>query len=137
VKSAFYHFSFRPEYMMGKLSTRSQSKSPAISSTPQGDEWHHDVMAYLGYINVGFATLAGLRLYALSYSPVSSSTPELDILALTVLGIANGSQAWGNFVRARGSGRWIMGSGGDRITVLDALFAVVDGAVVLAYLLKE
>jgi hypothetical protein len=122
--------------MMRKLTKRSQSKSPAIASNPEGDEWHHDIMAYLGYINVGFATLAGLRLYSLFDSPTLPTDPALDVLALTVLGIANGSQAWGNFVRARPSGRWIMGTGFDRITVLDALFMVVDGAVVLGYLLK-
>jgi len=126
--------------MMQKLSKRSASKDPSISSTPQGDEWHHDVMAYLGFINVGYAALAGLRLYdsLSSSSPtlLSSVVSEVDVLALTVLGIANGSQAWGNFVRTRGSGRWIMGIGSwDRITVLDASFMVADLAVVGAYLL--
>jgi hypothetical protein len=121
--------------MMRKLSKRSVSKSPTISSTPEGDEWHHDVMAYLGYINVGFAALAGLRLWQLF--PASPVTAELDVLALTVLGIANGSQAWGNFMLSRNSGRWIMGNGWDRITVLDALFMVLDGGVVLAYLLDH
>jgi hypothetical protein len=126
--------------MMQKLSKRSVSKNPSISSTPQGDEWHYDIMAYLGFINVGFATLAGLRLYD-SFSrnnptALSSVVSEVDVLALTVLGIANGSQAWGNFVRTRGSGRWIMGLGSwDRITVLDAGFMVVDLAVVGAYYL--
>jgi hypothetical protein len=122
--------------MMRKLSKRSQSKFPTIASNPEGDEWHHDIMAYLGYINVGFAALAGLRLYRLFDSPTLPSHPELDVLALTVLGIASGSQAWGNFGRARKSGRWIMGTGFDRITVLDALFMTLDGAVVLAYMLK-
>jgi hypothetical protein len=120
--------------MMRKLSMRSESKSAIISSTPEGDDWHHDIMAYLGYINVGFAALAGLRLYSLVDSPAS---PDLDILALTVLGIANGSQACGNFVRARKSGRWIMGNGWDRITVLDALFMVLDGVVVLGFVLHN
>ncbi|KAF2427120.1 hypothetical protein EJ08DRAFT_663053 [Tothia fuscella] len=137
--SAFYHFSFRAPYMMTKLSKRSSSKSPAIASTPEGDEWHHDVMAYLGLINVGFAALAGMRLYSSVFAPSSLSSPltalsEADILALMVLGIANGSQAWGNFVRTSGNGRWIMGSGWDRITVLDAVFMILDFAVMGAHL---
>ena len=122
---------------MRKLSKRSQSKAAPISSTPEGDEWHHDIMAYLGYINLSFATLAGMRLYGLIKSPPSTSTTELDILALTALGVANGSQAWGNFGRSRRSGRWIMGTGWDRITVLDALFMVLDGLAVLACALKH
>jgi hypothetical protein len=122
--------------MMRKLSRRSRSTSKSISSTPEGDAWHHDIMAYLGYINVGFAALAGLRLWRHVMSPVSASDKELDVLSLTVLGIANASQAWGNFVLSRGSGRWIMGNGWDRITVLDALFTVLDGGVVLAHLLE-
>ena len=123
--------------MMRKLSKRSHSKSPAISSTPEGDEWHHDIMAYLGYINIGFAVLAALRLRGLSKRPPSSSTKELDVMALTVLAIANGSQAWGNLVRTRGNGRWIMGHGFDRITVLDAVFMVLDALAALAYVSKN
>lgn len=122
--------------MMRKLSKRSQSKDSSISSTPEGDEWHHDIMAYLGYINVGYAALAGMRLHSHIYSPGSASNIELDVLALTVLGIANASQAWANFTLSRKSGRWIMGTGWDRITVLDALFTVLDGAFVFAYVLK-
>jgi hypothetical protein len=128
--------------MMRKLSKRSSSKTPSIASTPEGDEWHHDIMAYLGYINVGFAALAGLRLWAFVNSPPAVASPDstittdVDVLALTVLGIANASQAWGNFVLSKKSGRWIMGTGWDRITVLDALFTVLDGAVVLAHVLK-
>jgi hypothetical protein len=126
--------------MMQKLSTRSKSKIPAVYSTPEGDEWHHDIMAYLGYINVGFVALAGMRLYSSVFSSSPTSPPfvvsEIDVLALTVLGIANGSQAWGNFGRSRGSGRWIMGEGWDRITVLDAIFMVLDLGVVVAHVLK-
>ena len=123
--------------MMRKLSKRSQSKAYAISSTPEGDEWHHDIMAYLGYINVAFAALAALRLHGLTKSPPSNSTTELDVIAMTVLAVANGSQAWGNFVRSRRSGRWIMGSGWDRITVLDAVFMVLDALAALAYASKR
>lgn len=123
--------------MMRKLSKRAQSNTTAISSTPSGDEWHHDIMAYLGYINVSLAALAGLRLYDLSkQSPSLASSSDLDVLALLVLGIANGSQAFGNFGRARKSKRWIMGSGWDRITVLDAAFMVLDCAVVVGYFLE-
>lgn len=122
--------------MMKKLSLRSQSKSPTIASTPEGDAWHHDIMTYLGNINVGFAVLAGIRLYS-SFSPTNANAaPELDILALTVLGVANASQAWANFGGLRKTGRWIMGTGFDRITVLDGLFGAIDGAIVLAFLLK-
>ena len=119
--------------MMRKLTKRSKSTIASISSTPEGDLWHHDIMAYLGYINVGYAVLAALRLYRHIYPSEDGPNKDLDVLALTVLGIANASQAWGNFVLARKSGRWIMGTGFDRITVLDALFTVLDGAAVLAY----
>ena len=122
--------------MMRKISKRSQSKSVAVSSTPEGDEWHHDIMAYLGYINVGYAALAGLRLWNHVSRSSLGSNVDLDVMALTVLGIANASQAWGNFVLSRNSGRWIMGNGWDRITVLDALFTVLDGAAVYAFLSK-
>lgn len=125
--------------MMKKLSLRGRSKDASISSSPQGDEWHHDIMAYLGYLNVGLAALAGLRLADTPSVPSqagsSSTVSQLDVLALTVLGVANGSQAWGNFVRSRSSSRWIMGKGYDRITVLDAAFLVLDLAVVGAHLL--
>jgi hypothetical protein len=124
--------------MMQKLTSRSKSKDTAVASTPQGDEWHHDIMAYLGFINVGFAALAGLRLFSSlsANSPTSTSSvlSEVDFLAVTILGIANGSQTWGDFGLARRSGRWIMGSGWDRITVLDAAFMVVDLAVASTYL---
>jgi hypothetical protein len=136
MSSAFLHFSFRQKYMMRKLSKRSQSKSTSTSSTPEGDEWHHDIMAYLGYINVGYACLAGVRLWSFINSPTSAFNTELDVLALAVLGVANASQAWGNFMLSRKSGRWIMGTGWDRITVLDAFFTVLDGAVVLAHILN-
>jgi hypothetical protein len=117
--------------MMRKLTKRSLSADQSVSKLPQGDAWHHDIMAYLGYINVGYVVLAGLRLRALSKSPADPAN-DTDFLALSVLAVANGSQAWGNFVRSRGSGRWIMGEGFDRITVLDAFFLVVDGLAACA-----
>ena len=93
-------------------------------------------MAYLGYINVGYAALAGLRLWGHVSHSGSDLNADLDILALTILGVANASQAWGNFVLSRSSGRWIMGTGWDRITVLDALFTVLNGAAVYALFSK-
>jgi hypothetical protein len=134
IHSAFYHFSFKGAFMMRKLTKRSRSTNAAIAALPAGDAWHHDIMAYLGYINVGYAVLAGLRLRGLSQTNgPTSATKDLDILAMTVLAIANGSQAWGNFVRSRGSGRWIMGEGLDRITVLDAAFLVLDALAAWAF----
>lgn len=38
----------------------------------------------------------------------------MNILALAVLGMANASQAYGNFFRSRPGGRWNMGRGWDR-----------------------
>lgn len=87
-------------------------------------------MAYLGGINVGYAVLAALRLYSLSRGP-SAEDGDSDVLALTVLSLANASQAVLNFGLSS-KDRWIMGKGLDRITVLDAVFAVLDAAVVVA-----
>ncbi|KIW02790.1 uncharacterized protein PV09_05851 [Verruconis gallopava] len=95
------------------------------------------IMAYLGYINVGYAALAGLRAHRLGASRAATTTREMDLLALTVLAVANGSQAWGSFMRSRGSGRWIMGHGLDRITVLDTVFMVLDALAALAYSWKQ
>ncbi|KAL4883385.1 hypothetical protein BJY04DRAFT_184540 [Aspergillus karnatakaensis] len=89
-------------------------------------------MAYLGGMNSAPALLAFLRLWTLIKPPrfLSTGSKESEIrvhvLALLVLGIANASQAVLNFTLARRSGRWIMGRGWDRITVLDALFTVLD-----------
>ncbi|KAJ6020567.1 hypothetical protein N7540_006071 [Penicillium herquei] len=83
-------------------------------------------------MNSAPALLAFLRLWAIWKSPhfLSSGSTQgdsrIDILALLVLGIANGSQALINFTTSRRSGRWIMGRGFDRITVFDALFTVLD-----------
>ena len=122
--------------MMRKLSKRSASSSKTISASPEGDEWHHDIMFYLGNINVGYAVLSGARLWHHINAPTPTVITETDILALSVLGIANASQAWGNFMLSPGSGRWIMGTGRDRITVLDAHITVLDGVDVLAQLWK-
>lgn len=94
-------------------------------------------MAYLGYINVGYAVLAGIGLWNLKSVTTLRKYPDLDIVALTVLGIANASQAWGNFMLSRRSGRWIMGMGWDRITVLDMLFAALDGAVLVSHVFQD
>lgn len=117
--------------MMRKLSHRKRSTDNAISRFAAGDAWHHDIMAYLGFMNTSLAALSLLRLYALfrpstrlSTGSVQGDVP-LDVMALLVLGVANCSQAWGNFSTAWSGERWIMGRGLDRITVLDALFTVL------------
>jgi hypothetical protein len=131
--------------MMHKLSQRQYSLSPSTRALPGGDEWHHDLMAYLGGINSSLALLASLRLYArfrpssriLSTGSITGDVP-LDVLALTVLGLANCSQAFLNFTMGRQNTRWIVGKGWDRITVLDAVFTVVDwtAAIVAAFALS-
>ena len=135
--SAFVHFTFRAEHMMRKLSRRRSSSTPYIASTPQGDGWHRDIMAYLGGMNTGYVVIAAFRLYALyrlSTDAVENSA-YMDVVALTVLAFGNASQAVLNFGLSPRSGRWIMGTGLDRITVLDAFFAVLDGSVVAARVL--
>lgn len=124
---------------MRKLSLRKHSPDSAIKATPEGDEWHHDLMAYLGGINSSLALLAGLRLYAL-FTPTtrlfSTGTARgdvsLDFIALTVLGLANCSQAFLNFTVGAQNDRWIVGKGLDRITVLDAVFTVLDWSAALS-----
>ncbi|KAL4868372.1 hypothetical protein BDV12DRAFT_197417 [Aspergillus spectabilis] len=136
--SALIHFAFRQNLMMRKLSTRKSSSDATVSSLAQGDKWHHDIMAYLGGINSAPALLAFLRLWAIWKTPrfLSTGTEKgdlrLDIIALLVLGLANFSQAFLNFTIARTSGRWIMGRGWDRITVLDALFTGLDWGAAVA-----
>lgn len=117
---------------MGKLSKRKLDIDPAIRALPRGDRWHHDIMAYLGSMNTSMALLALLRLYtivkpskALSTGTAKGDIP-LDVTALLVLGLANFSQAFVNFALGLRSNRWIMGKGFDRITVLDAVFTVLD-----------
>ncbi|KAH7351334.1 hypothetical protein BKA65DRAFT_500204 [Rhexocercosporidium sp. MPI-PUGE-AT-0058] len=144
--SAFVHFTFRQAHTMLRIGRRAHSKTPYIASTPAGDAWHHDILVYLGNINLGFVTLAAFRLYSIyKYTAakfpvknpgkgVGGTAEDLDILALTVLGIANASQAYGNIFVLRQTDRWIVGKGFDRITVLDTVFAVLDLAVVGAKL---
>jgi hypothetical protein len=88
--SAFFHFAFRPAHTTLRLSRRKCSATPSVASTPEGDVWHHDVLAYLGIINTGFAALAALRLYGLVKSTTASEDEgsgamNLDVLALRVL----------------------------------------------------
>jgi hypothetical protein len=124
--------------MMRKLSTRKTSITPTINRLPEGDAWHHDIMSYLGAINTSMALLALVRLYNLARPSKVFSTGSakgdipLDVTALVVLGLANFSQAYMNFATALRSGRWIMGRGWDRITVLDAVFTVLDWAAAVA-----
>lgn len=118
--------------MMRKLSKRKSNPDQAIARLAEGDAWHHDIMAYLGSINTSMALLALLRLYAIARPSRFLSTGSrkgdvpLEVTALLVLGLANCSQAFMNFALGLRSQRWIMGKGLDRITVLDAVFTVLD-----------
>lgn len=128
---------------MRKLSHRKTSKDPVVSSSPAGDKWHHDIMAYLGGMNSPLSLLAILRLYALlrpsRYLSAKSYAGDaaLDVTALIVLGLGNFSQAVVNFTLSRKNDRWIMGKGIDRITILDAVFTVLDWSFALGWLLCE
>lgn len=153
--SAAVHFGLFPEFMMKKLSTR-KSDVKTIE-TPEGDSHHHDLMRYLGAINVGYALLAGIQLTPLVLRRLSGSSTKdqfrtnvkapaavkydsgaFDVVAFSVLGAANLSQALLNWFWARPSDRWIIGhlidGKPDRITVLDTLFSVIDFAIVAARL---
>ncbi|KLU82494.1 hypothetical protein MAPG_01566 [Magnaporthiopsis poae ATCC 64411] len=138
--SAFVHFGFRQPFMMRKLSRRKHSSDAAVAASPSGDAWHHDIMTYLGGMNTSLALLALLRLYAVSRpsSPLSSrllgggGDVSHDFTALAVLGLANFSQAVLNFNNGARAKRWIMGMGLDRITVLDAVFTVLDWTAAFA-----
>jgi hypothetical protein len=140
-RSAFFHFCFRQPTVMRRISKRKLDPSQAINLLPQGDAWHHDIMAYLGGMNTSMALLALLRLYAM-FKPSSSSSRALstgsakgdiplDVVALLVLGMANFSQAFLNFSLGLRRQRWILGKGFDRITVLDAVFTVLDWSAAL------
>ena len=124
---------------MRRVGRRAYSTNPSIASTAEGDAWHHDLLSYLGGINTGFVALAALRLYSLLKvakrpSEADSDERDLDVQALTVLAVANASQAFLNLFVYRKSDRWIVGKGFDRITVLDTVFSLLDAAVVIAKL---
>lgn len=112
-----------------------------------------DILRYLGAINAGYAALALLRFIPLAMTvrgriqANGGSAPTttdkyldatLDIVSLTVLGLANASQAFCNLFVARPSGRWVVGHWRglktDRITLLDSLFTVLDFGIVGARL---
>lgn len=119
--SAFVHFTFLPARMYRKLT----------STHTAGDELHHDVMRYLGAINASSAVLAIVRLFQIRAfirrgRIGASGDRDLDILAFAALGVANFSQFCMNVFWARSSGRWIIGRGFDRITILDTVFSVLD-----------
>lgn len=130
--SAFVSFAFRQSKMMRHLSRRKGSLDPLAQQTPSGDAWHHDIMRYLGAMNGSLAALALLRLYAIQraspYFSTGSSEGDipLDITSLVVLGLANMSQAVTNFQTALSGNRWVMGRGLELITVLDAVFTILD-----------
>jgi hypothetical protein len=130
--AAFAHFGLWPEHTMLIGTTRSQSKDPKIHSAPGGDDWHHDLFRYLGYINSAFAVLAGLRLYRIPWTGSEVGDAALDVLALAVLGWANGSQAYLD-LRIRKDGRWEL-NGFEIITAMDTAFAVLDFASIAALL---
>ncbi|KAI1269741.1 hypothetical protein F5Y18DRAFT_108780 [Xylariaceae sp. FL1019] len=131
--SAFIHFGFRQPFMMRKLSLRKRDTDPSIRALPEGDSWHHDIMSYLGGMNTSLAVLALLRLYALVRPSRLFGKEDVsqDVTALIVLGVANCSQAILNFVIGGKHDRWICGKGLDRITVLDAVFTVLDWSAAL------
>lgn len=130
--AAFTYFGLWPEHTMLISTTRTKSKNLAIDSSPGGDDWHHDLFRYLGYINSAFALLAGLRLFRIPSTGTYTGDVALDVLALTVLGWANGSQAYLD-LRIRKSGRWAI-DGFHVITLLDTLFTVLDFACVVAFM---
>lgn len=117
---------------MKKMALRKNARDPATRSSPERDAWHNDIMAYLGDMDSSLALLAALRLYTLSRpdSRLSTGTAigesSLDFVALSVLGLANYSQAFCNFTIGAQTDRWIMGKGLDRITVLDAILTILD-----------
>ncbi|KAH9437735.1 hypothetical protein MCOR02_001385 [Pyricularia oryzae] len=125
-------------FMMRKISRRKGSAEASIRLTAEGDAWHHDIMAYLGAMNSSLALLAILRIYALARPSRAMGGKDgdvaQDVTALIVLGLANFSQAFLNFTLSRRSDRWIMGKGLDRITVLDAVFTVLDWAAAIGRL---
>lgn len=130
--AAFVYFGLWPEHTLLIGSTRAKSKDPMIHAAPSGDDWHRDLFRYLGYINSAFALLAGLRLYRIPSTGTLPGECALDILTLTVLGWANGSQAFLD-MRIRNSGRWAV-RGFNMITTMDTLLAALDFAGVASIL---
>ena len=117
-------------------SLRHHSKDPRINSTPSGDAWHHDLLVYLGGMNLAPAALAAIRLAVfiapnarrLSAFTTGSSVDDrpVDVLALVILGVANFSQARVNLCVVRNTGRWIVGEVSEAITLVDGLLTVLD-----------
>ncbi|RYP53976.1 hypothetical protein DL768_001126 [Monosporascus sp. mg162] len=135
--SAFFNFSFDQKAVMRSISRRATSADAKVRQSPEGDPWHHDIMAYMGHLSTSLAVLAGLRLYALRrpsrlLGDGGRDDIALDVTALAVLCVANFSQVVLNFTLSRNNDRWIMGKGLDHITILDLLFAVIDGAAAIA-----
>lgn len=121
---------------MASGSLRRNSKDPKVRSTPEGDAWHHDLLAYLGGINLALAGLAMIRLVVLttpdsrvlSTFTTSSLTNDrpLDVMALVVLGMAHFSQARVNLFVVRKTRRWIMGEAFEAITIIDGVLTALD-----------
>jgi len=147
---AFLGFSFLPKRCMLLVGARQDAMDPAIRNTAAGDHWHHDLIVLTGYLNIPFAVLAGLRLFALTLSsPHNTWTARflngqmimpgteylvVDLQALLVLAMAHGSMmVWDLTVPGSategmpyGKTRWRMGLLRDHITAIDTLLTVLD-----------
>ncbi|EJD52324.1 hypothetical protein AURDEDRAFT_158050 [Auricularia subglabra TFB-10046 SS5] len=130
--SAFAHFVFLSERTLARTTSKSYK-----AAAPGRNFLAEDVLKYLGAFNTSTLVLAVLRLVRLwslrkqVLTEADANTErQLNILALGVLGVANLSQCIGNLYHARRTGRWIMGHGFDRITVLDTVFSILDFAAV-------
>lgn len=126
--SAFAHFVFLSERTIARTTSKSYK-----TASPGRNVLAEDVLKYLGAFNTSTLVLAALRLARLLSTRKQVLTEaqtdterQLNILALGVLGVANLSQCIGNLLYARRTGRWIMGHGFDRITVLDTVFSILD-----------
>jgi hypothetical protein len=127
---------------MASGSLRSNSKDHKVKSTPEGDAWHHDLMAYLGGINFALAGLAFLRLAVLTAPDARvlsafttgslASERPIDVLCFVALGMAHFSQARVNRFVVRNTGRWIMGKFSNAITVVDGLLTALDWVTAVA-----
>ena len=139
---AFLQFSFRQRQAMASGSLRRNSTDSKVKSRQEGDAWHHDLLAYLGGMNLAPAALAAIRLAVLLspdcrwLSTVTTGSPlhdrPLDVLSLVILGLANFSQARVNFFVVRNTGRWILGDVFEAITVVDGLLTVLDWTFAVA-----